>query len=186
MRLAGWLLGFALPLCRTPGAASIPYPDTGSLRGLLRPTSPNHALAAPAHFIPAPDLLTSDYHLAPADLLDALDAAVSSLPGVFALANAAGPAAGSATPDHDPVGPPAIVHRRDYVVRSPLFNFPDLVSVEALSAPSAAGQPNGGLVLWSRSVYGHSDLGANRRRLLAWLRALDARLGSSPASRSAS
>jgi hypothetical protein len=31
-------------------------------------------------------------------------------------------------------------------------------------------------VLWSRSVYGRSDLGVNRARLTAWLAALDAAL----------
>jgi len=34
------------------------------------------------------------------------------------------------------------------------------------------------LVLWSRSVYGRSDLGVNRRRLTAWLGALDTTLAT--------
>ena len=49
-----------------------------------------------------------------------------------------------------------------WVVRSAVLNFPDLVTAQISSA----------LVLYSRSVYGHSDLGVNRRRLDTWLAAL--------------
>ncbi|NOT40401.1 MAG: DUF1499 domain-containing protein [Alphaproteobacteria bacterium] len=53
----------------------------------------------------------------------------------------------------------------DFVVRSALFRFPDLVSVQFL----AHGKKGATLALYSRSVYGRSDLGVNRRRSLAWL-----------------
>jgi uncharacterized protein (DUF1499 family) len=53
----------------------------------------------------------------------------------------------------------------DFVVRSALFRFPDLVSVQFL----AHGKGQSTLALYSRSVYGRSDLGVNRRRSLAWL-----------------
>jgi uncharacterized protein (DUF1499 family) len=53
-----------------------------------------------------------------------------------------------------------------------VFNFPDLVTVQVSPAP-----PDGAtLVIWSRSVYGESDLGVNRKRVVAWLSALDAAL----------
>ena len=61
-----------------------------------------------------------------------------------------------------------------YVARSALIGFPDLVTVQVLDL----GAGGSGLVLWSRSVYGHSDLGVNRKRLKAWLAALDARAGA--------
>lgn len=53
----------------------------------------------------------------------------------------------------------------DFVVRSALFGFPDLVSVQAI----AIGAKKSTLALYSRSVYGRSDLGVNKRRSLAWL-----------------
>lgn len=53
-------------------------------------------------------------------------------------------------------------------VRTPVLRFPDLVSIEVI--PLDAGRST--LSILSRSVYGHSDLGANRRRVTAWLDAL--------------
>lgn len=174
----GRLLGLALPLCATTGAAGVSADPDRSLRGMTRPTSPNHALAAPQEFVPAPDLVTRRYALSPAALLQALDAVALEMPLVFAQpggATAHGdvPAQGAAAPGDGGL-------RRRYVARSRLLNFPDLVVAEAL--PDHAGS---GLVLWSRSLYGHSDLGANRKRLAAWMHALDARLGLPPANRSA-
>ncbi len=157
MSVLGWLLGFALPLCATPGAQGIASPVAPvSLRAIVRPGSPNHALAAPAGFSPAPDIVTPAYAVPPSVLLAAIDAVALSQPRVFAL-------------------PPLAdaPWRRDFVARSAVFNFPDLVAVEVLPQGDGAG-----LVLWSRSVYGRSDLGANRRRLAAWLAALDARLAA--------
>ena len=43
---------------------------------------------------------------------------------------------------------------------------------------TAAGPEASTLVLYSRSVYGHSDLGVNRARVTAWLAALDRTLNS--------
>lgn len=56
----------------------------------------------------------------------------------------------------------------DFVVRSALIGFPDLVSVKFL----AAGAGKSTLALYSRSVYGRWDLGVNRARSLAWLKQL--------------
>lgn len=58
----------------------------------------------------------------------------------------------------------------DFVVRSAVFGFPDLVTVKFLDL-------NGGkstLALYSRAVYGRSDLGVNRARSLQWLSQLGA------------
>ena len=162
MSVPGWLLGLVLPLCATQGVRGVPDPVApASLRGIVRPGSPNHALAAPAGFSPAPDLGTRPYPVPAATLLAAVEAVASGEPRTFAL-----PAR------------PGTPWRRDFVARSAVFNFPDLVAVEILP-----GEASSGLVLWSRSVYGRSDLGANRRRVTAWLAALDARLGhASPAA----
>ena len=158
MSVPGWLVGLVLPLCATQGAQGVVAPVApATLRGIVRPGSPNHALAAPAGFSPAPDVVTPAYAVPAATLLDAVVAVAVAQPRVFALP------VDARTP-----------WRRDFVARSALFNFPDLVAVEVLP-----GEGGAGLVLWSRSVYGRSDLGANRRRLVAWLAALGARLRDS-------
>ena len=53
-------------------------------------------------------------------------------------------------------------------LRSALLNFPDLVTVQVEQV--AADRST--LVIWSRSVYGRSDFGVNRKRTEAWLAAL--------------
>lgn len=61
-----------------------------------------------------------------------------------------------------------------YVARSAVFNFPDLVTAQV-----SAREPDGStLVLYSRSVYGYSDLGVNQTRVTAWLAAIDRTLNS--------
>ena len=53
----------------------------------------------------------------------------------------------------------------DFVVRSALFGFPDYVSVKFLDVKGGKST----LAIYSRSVYGRSDLGVNRARTLAWM-----------------
>ncbi len=52
-----------------------------------------------------------------------------------------------------------------YVQRSSFFGFPDYISVVAIC------RPNGGatLAVYSQSVYGLNDMGANKRRVDLWL-----------------
>ena len=57
----------------------------------------------------------------------------------------------------------------DFVARSLVFRFPDLISVKFLDVKGGAT-----LALYSRSVYGRSDLGVNRARTLAWLTQVNA------------
>jgi uncharacterized protein (DUF1499 family) len=58
----------------------------------------------------------------------------------------------------------------DFVVRSAVFRFPDLISVKFLDAKGGKST----LVLYSRSVYGRWDLGVNRMRAQGWLKQLAA------------
>lgn len=51
-----------------------------------------------------------------------------------------------------------------YVQRSALFGFPDYVSVRAVPVGEEAG-----LIIWSRSRFGYSDMGVNRARVEDWL-----------------
>jgi uncharacterized protein (DUF1499 family) len=58
-----------------------------------------------------------------------------------------------------------------WVQRSAVANFPDIIAAELASGPAGAG-----LFLYSRSLFGYSDFGVNRRRVQAWLAALAAAL----------
>jgi uncharacterized protein (DUF1499 family) len=58
----------------------------------------------------------------------------------------------------------------DFVVRSAVFGFPDLISVKFLDVKGGKST----LALYSRSVYGRWDLGVNRTRAQAWLKRLTA------------
>jgi uncharacterized protein (DUF1499 family) len=60
------------------------------------------------------------------------------------------------------------------VARTATLNFPDLITVQVRADGPAAST----LVLYSRSVYGYSDFGANRKRVIAWLAALDTTLNA--------
>ncbi|MFK7943937.1 MAG: DUF1499 domain-containing protein [Paracoccaceae bacterium] len=54
-----------------------------------------------------------------------------------------------------------------YLQQSLVFGFPDYVSVKAVETPDGAG-----LVIWSRSRFGFSDMGANKSRVDGWLAAM--------------
>jgi uncharacterized protein (DUF1499 family) len=58
----------------------------------------------------------------------------------------------------------------DFVIRSAIFGFPDLISVQFLDLKGNRST----LALYSRSVYGRWDLGVNRTRAEGWLQRLAA------------
>ncbi|HEX4261915.1 MAG TPA: DUF1499 domain-containing protein [Acetobacteraceae bacterium] len=151
MTLLAMLLGLVLPACGQAGAAGVPAPTPIDFAHLVRPASPNTALAAPASFSPKPDLVTPAYPLTPETLFARARAVAQSEPRTYLQA---------AFPDR---------MQADYVARSAVFNFPDLVTVQVLPANDGTAR----LVLWSRSVYGRSDFGVNRKRLTTWIAALD-------------
>ena len=105
-------------------------------------------------FVPTPDLQTRRFDVVPERLLAAMQDVMLAQPRVTALA-------------HDPKR-----MRADYVVRSRVFGFPDIVLVQAL----AAGDGQSELVVYSRSLKGHYDFGVNRSRVKALLSALDGAL----------
>jgi uncharacterized protein (DUF1499 family) len=53
----------------------------------------------------------------------------------------------------------------DFVQRSARFRFPDIVTVRFIPVPPAQST----LAIYSRSLYGRSDLGVNRARVEAWV-----------------
>ena len=58
----------------------------------------------------------------------------------------------------------------DYVQRSAWFRFPDIITVRFI--PQSASRST--LAVYSRSVYGHSDFGVNKRRVEGWIQKLRA------------
>jgi uncharacterized protein (DUF1499 family) len=151
MTLLARLLGLLLPACGALGAQGLPVPPPLDLSRLTRPASPNTALAAPAGFLPTPDIVTPAYQVAAPRLYAAILAVAAAQPRVW-------PAA--AYPDR---------LQSDWVARSAILNFPDRVTAQV----NPAGADAATLVLYSRSVYGYGDFGVNRRRVQAWLAALD-------------
>lgn len=146
-----WLLGLFLPACGAAGPHGLPVPPPIDVAHIIRPASPNTALAAPAAFAPAPDIVTPVYPV-PADRLYAsIEAVAAEQPRTYKAAD---------YPER---------RQADWVARSAVFNFPDLIMAQV----SPAGRNEATLVLYSRSVYGYSDLGVNRNRLQAWLAALN-------------
>ena len=144
------LISLIFPACGQSGIAGVPIPAPIDFMHLERPSSPNTALAAPATFLPAPDILTRRYSVAPDRLYEAIRAVAAAQPRTYPQIN------------YDDR------QQAHYVARSAVWNFPDLIAVQV--------NPDSTLIIWSRSVYGRSDLGVNGKRVTAWLEALDSRL----------
>lgn len=142
-----WLVGLMLPACAAAGAAGLPVPPPMDITRIARPATPNTALAAPSEFVPSPDVFVPALHLPPREMFVLIHKIAAAQPRTFLAAD---------YPDR---------LQADWVVRSLVFNFPDQVMVQVLPAGPGAST----LVIYSRSVYGHSDLGVNLARVRAWL-----------------
>lgn len=68
-----------------------------------------------------------------------------------------------------------IMLKVDYVQRTTKIRYPDLITVQFLSRPEG----HSTLAIYSRSVYGHGDMGVNKARITRWLAKLDEALTSS-------
>jgi uncharacterized protein (DUF1499 family) len=55
-----------------------------------------------------------------------------------------------------------------YVQKSALIGYPDYISVKFIDTPDGSAT----LAVFSRSRYGHSDLGVNQGRIKSWVKAL--------------
>ncbi len=145
-----WLLSLIMPACGAVGAAGLAVPPPLDMAAIVRPATPNTALAAPAGFTPSPDIVTPSFAVPPIRLYAAVRAVAAAQPRTFLAA---------AYDDR---------LQAHYVARSAVLNFPDLVTV-SVSGPDAGPST---LVIYSRSVYGRSDFGVNRKRIETWLAAL--------------
>jgi uncharacterized protein (DUF1499 family) len=149
-----WLVSLIMPACGYAGAQGLPVPPPMDPAAIVRPATPNSALAGPQSLKPIPDIFVPPYHLPPDELFSLIESVATHQPRTYEAA---------IYPER---------HQADYVARSAVFNFPDLVMVQVLPD----GPDKSDLILWSRSVYGTSDLGVNHKRLTAWLAALQAQL----------
>ena len=151
MALLPWFMSAIFPACGAIGALGLPTPPPMDMTAIVRPASPNTALAGPAGFSPMPDIVTPSFPLPPERLFAAIRAVAGAQARTYPAANYAD------------------IRQAHYVVRSAALNFPDLVTV---SVVGTEGGPST-LVVYSRSVYGRSDFGANRKRVEAWLATLN-------------
>src|ERR1700760_137469 len=157
MNPLAWLISLVLPACGFPAAEGLPVPPVMDVAHIARPSSPNTALAAPAEFNPAPDIVTPRYMLTADRLFTLVRDVAANQPRTFQAA----------------LYPEQL--QAHYVSRSAAFNFPDLIMVQARQNGADASD----LIVYSRSVYGESDLGVNRKRVATWLSELQTKLPQS-------
>ena len=135
------------------GAEGILAPAPLDFARLQLPASPNTCLLRPSVAPGQGHLQRDPLPASPEAVMAALDRVAGGMPRTFPLVR---------FPERN---------QAQWVVRSALMNYPDIVVAEA--APVEGGT---GLWLYSRSLIGYSDLGVNRARVMAWLAALEAAL----------
>lgn len=127
---------------------------------LTRRTSPNDALICPegfcAHAIP--DRIAPIYPVAVTTLRDAFMAMLASQPRTKLVGS-----------DEDKL-------QYTLVQKSAVFRFPDDITVQFVALDDRRAT----LAIYSRSRYGYSDFGANRRRLDGWLDSLQRDISAVP------
>ena len=132
------------------GVAGLPEPAMVDFARLELPRSPNACLGAPPGFPVAGQIETPLYPVPPERLFAVLLALAEGFPRTWLL---------RAWPEHG---------QAQWVERSARLGFPDLVNAAAV--PRAGGS---GLLIYSRSRIGWSDLGVNRGRVEAWIAGLE-------------
>ncbi|MBK1661572.1 DUF1499 domain-containing protein [Paracraurococcus ruber] len=135
------------------GTGGLPPAEPVDFATLRLPASPNTCLAAPPGGHPQAHVTVPPFEVAPDAAWAALLATCDAQPRAFRYGQ---------WPER---------RQAQWVARSPLMNWPDIVAAEIVPAPGGCG-----LFLFSRSLFGYSDLGANRKRVEAWLAALGAAL----------
>jgi uncharacterized protein (DUF1499 family) len=136
------------------GSQGLPPPEPVEFRSLVLPRSPNTCLAAPAGAHPSAHLATPPLPVPIAVAWPVLRRFGDRFPRTFRFAE---------WPER---------RQAQWVARSAVLNFPDVIAAELADEPSGGA----GLFLSSRSLFGRSDFGVNRRRVQAWIEALDAAL----------
>ncbi|MBL4907962.1 MAG: DUF1499 domain-containing protein [Sneathiella sp.] len=60
------------------------------------------------------------------------------------------------------------INQIDYVQRTKLMRYPDIITVSFIEQP----ENKSTLAIYSRSIYGGSDFGANKKRIEQWMKKL--------------
>jgi len=122
---------------------------------LQRHANPNQYLLCPPNLCMAkPDATSPVYDVPHVVLQQAWLALMAEQPGVVQ------------------VGISTDASQYDFIQRSQWVHFPDIITVRLIALPT--GQST--LAIYSRSHYGYSDLGVNRKRIERWLKDLDKHL----------
>lgn len=148
----GMLAGVPLSALLHRGGGGLPAPQPVDFATLTLPPSPNTCLAAPMGF-PGAHIALPPLPADAATAWEALRGLGDDIPRTTRLAE---------WPER---------RQAQWVIRSALANFPDILAAEVTEGPAGTG-----LFVYSRSLFGWSDFGVNRRRVEAWVAALDARL----------
>jgi uncharacterized protein (DUF1499 family) len=151
----GWQLG------PWADAAAGEYGVPVDFAGLERKASPNQYLVAPDGLTPRakPDMESPVFSVPPDRLRDAFLAVIAEAPRTTLLNRSA-----------DGL-------RLTLVQRTALLRFPDYIDVAVQPAPGGNGDGST-IVIYSRSRFGYSDLGVNRKRVEDWMAALKTRAAS--------
>jgi len=132
------------------GASGLPSPEPIAFATLALPRSPNASFAAPPGMAAAAQIETPLYPVPPERLFEVLQALALSFPRTWLMQ----------------VWPEQL--QGQWVERSAGLGFPDLVN--AAVVPREGGS---GLLVYSRSQYGWSDFGVNRKRVETWVAGLE-------------
>lgn len=125
--------------------------DPVDFRTLNRPASPNTFLIAPTGFSAAgADQEAPIFNRALAGVMSAWDSMLGSQPRLSEVERS-----GDGT-------------QRTYVQRTALMGYPDIITVRFVTMDDGKTS----VAIYSRSQYGYSDMGKNRRRVLDWLNQL--------------
>lgn len=132
------------------GPAGLPNPEAVDFAQLELPRTANAVVGAPPGLAPAAQMETPLYPVPPERLFEVLQALAQSFPRTWLM---------QVWPDR---------MQGQWVERSATFGFPDLVN--AAVVPREGGS---GLLVYSRSLYGWSDFGVNRKRVESWVAGLE-------------
>jgi uncharacterized protein (DUF1499 family) len=132
------------------GVAGLPRPEPLDFQQLVLPSSPNAAFAAPPGFPVQAQLDTPLFPVPPEQLFETMKALAVTFPRTWLLAD---------WPD---------LKQAQWVERSAMLGFPDIIVAQAVPRESGSG-----LLLYSRSRYGWSDFGVNRKRVEKWIAGLE-------------
>ncbi|RYI99384.1 MAG: DUF1499 domain-containing protein, partial [Acetobacteraceae bacterium] len=135
------------------GAKGLPPAEPVDFGRLVLPPSPNTCLAAPAGMHPGAHVTVPPLPVDAATAWGVLRGLGETFPRTTLIQD---------WPER---------RQAQWVERSALVNYPDIIAAELVPLPEGAG-----LYLYSRSLFGWSDLGVNRRRVDRWLAAFEAAL----------